>query len=30
VMTEKQLSEDAEATLKAAIAEVKSSMLATA
>ncbi|MFN9629359.1 MAG: F0F1 ATP synthase subunit alpha [Cyanobacteriota bacterium] len=30
VMTEKQLSDTAEATLKAAIAEVKSSMLATA
>ena len=30
VMTEKQLSEDAEATLKAAIAEVKASLLATA
>ncbi|MEB3333760.1 MAG: F0F1 ATP synthase subunit alpha [Cyanobacteriota bacterium] len=30
VMTEKQLSDGAEATLKAAIAEVKSSMLATA
>ena len=30
VMTEKQLSDDAEATLKTAIAEVKSSMLATA
>ncbi|MFN9645726.1 MAG: F0F1 ATP synthase subunit alpha [Cyanobacteriota bacterium] len=30
VMSEKQLSDDAEATLKAAIAEVKASMLATA
>jgi F-type H+-transporting ATPase subunit alpha len=30
VMTDKQVSDDAEATLKAAIAEVKSSMLATA
>jgi hypothetical protein len=29
-MTDKQVSDDAEATLKAAIAEVKSSMLATA
>jgi F-type H+-transporting ATPase subunit alpha len=30
VMSEKQLSDDAEATLKAAITEVKASMLATA